>query len=72
MKFILTLALILFCVGTSIAQNRPSFPVPRAEQEFVALFSHVEGYCGAIKNDQKAFTLAVLPFAPMDLQITKA
>jgi hypothetical protein len=72
MKFILTLALILSSAGMSIAQNRPSFPVPRAEQEFVALIPHVEGYCGAINNDQKAFTLAVLPFGPMDLQITKA
>jgi hypothetical protein len=72
MKLFLTLAFTLFCAGTSIAQDRPSFPVPRAEQEFVALFPHIEGYCGAIKTDQKAFTLAVLPFAPMDLQVTKA
>ena len=72
MKFFLTLALVIHCTGIGVAQNRPSFPVPRAEQEFVALFPHVEGYGGAIRNDQKAFTLAVLPFAPLDLQITKA
>jgi hypothetical protein len=72
MKFILTLSLILSGAGMCVGQDRPSFPVPRAEQEFVALFPHLEGYCGAIRNDQKAFALAVMPFAPMDLQITKA
>lgn len=72
MKLLLSLALVVSSVAATVAQNRPSFPVPRAEQEFVALFPHIEGYGGAIRNDQKAFVLAVLPYAPLDLQITKA
>lgn len=72
MKIFLSLALVILCAAATVAQNRPSFPVPRAEQEFVALFPHIEGYGGTIKNDQEAFVLAVLPYAPLDLQITKA
>jgi hypothetical protein len=72
MRLLLSLALVVSCVAAIVAQDRASFPVPRAEQEFVALFPHIEGYGGAIRNDQKAFLLAVLPYAPLDLQITRA
>lgn len=71
MKSFLALALVISYVAVA-AQNRPTFPVPRAEDEFVALFPHVEGYGGAIKGSRKAFALAVLPYAPLDLQVTKA
>jgi hypothetical protein len=72
MKLILSVALILCFAATPFAQNRPSFPVPRAKQEFEALIPHLEGYGGSIRGNQKAFTLAVLPYAPLDLQVTKA
>jgi hypothetical protein len=72
MKLILPVALTLCSVAALFAQSKPSFPVPRAEQEFEALFPHLEGLAGSIRGNQKAFTLAVLPYAPLDLQITKA
>ena len=72
MKLILAIALTLCSVVALFAQGRPSFPVPRAEQEFEALFPHLQGYGSSIRGNQKAFTLAVLPYAPLDLQVTKA
>jgi hypothetical protein len=72
MKLLLPAALTLCSVAALFAQSRPSFPVPRAEQEFEALLPHLEGYAGSIRGNQKAFTLAVLPYAPLDLQVTKA
>lgn len=72
MKATLFAALILCFAAGPFAQTRPDFPVPRAEQEFVALFSHLEGYGGAIRENPKAFTLAALPYGPLDLQVTKA
>jgi hypothetical protein len=72
MKFLLPLALIISFATVDYAQNRPSFPIPRAEQEFGALIPHLRGVSGTVRNDPKAFALAVLPYAPLDLQITKA
>lgn len=72
MKFLLPLALIISLATVDYAQNRPGFPIPRVEQEFGALIPHLRGVGGIIKNDPKAFALAVLPYAPLDLQITKA
>jgi hypothetical protein len=71
-KLILSVTLTVCSFATVLAQNGPSFPVPRAEQEFEALFPHLENYAGSISGNQKAFTLAVLPYAPLDLQVTKA
>ncbi len=80
MKLIIV-ALILCSVTACSTQNRPSFavpraqsefPVPHAEHEFAALSPHLEEYGGSIRGDQKAFTLAVLPYGPLDLQVTKA
>jgi hypothetical protein len=72
MKLILSVTLTVCSVAAVLAQSRPSFPVPRAEQEFEALFLHLKGYAGSIRGNQKAFKLAVLPYAPLDLQVTKA
>lgn len=69
---IVSAILVLFSVASQFGQNRPDFPVPRAEQEFEALIPHLRGYGGSIRGDQKAFSHAVLPYGPLDLQVTKA
>jgi hypothetical protein len=50
----------------------PKVPVPRAEAELLALRPFLAGYCGRIEGDPETFRLAVLPFAPLDLQVRKA
>lgn len=72
MKFLLSLVLIISFATVNYAQNRPSFPIPRAEQEFGTLIPHLRGVGGTVRNEPKYFALAVLPYAPLDLQITKA
>lgn len=50
----------------------PSFPVPRALSEFRELIPYAQVFCEPIKGDFEAFRRAVLPYAPLDLVVSKA
>jgi len=48
------------------------FPVARAEQEFRELSGFVSDYCGVFGHDAEAFRRSVLPFGPLDIDMSKA
>ena len=72
MRTLLSLTLTLLVLSSVVAQHRPAFPVPRAEAEFVPLFGHLKGLGSRVEGSRPAFTLLALPYAPLDLQVTRA
>lgn len=71
-RTLLSLTLALLLISSATAQQRPAFPVPRAEAEFAPLFGHLKGLGSRVEGSRPAFTLLALPYAPLDLQVTRA
>lgn len=68
--FALWLALSPVCI-TGQGSDRAQKSASAAELDAL-IASYVEPYCVPIKGDEKAFTHAVLPYGPLDLQVERA
>jgi hypothetical protein len=68
----LGLAVLLVVALVPGAWAQPRFPVPRAQQELIDLAGFAKGFGEAHHGDANLFQRWVLPFAPLDLQVSKA